>query len=393
MPARKRGHDEMVAQAKPPPRSENDLLDRVRSMSEFAALAQFIFMFGKAFKIDEIDIEDLERECILPMHSQVLSNLGLSILKWVSSFRALTLDNFEEYTRRQYLAKAPDLNPFGDEEEPKKFADFDVFTKIRVLHQLSIWTFWNPDRVREKFPDASLDEQISWRMDPCGWDAEERTYFILDDDRLYRQTEAPISEPVKKSRNARSRGGSSKRRRVSRIIPDSTEDEVDDNENEKGVDKDTGKLDHEANFEGKKWECVAVSMNDYNKFLDTIKKSRDPDEKNLCKYIVNEILPILEAREEERQRKEMRRLKELENMEKLLSAKRSSRLAGKMEKKREQEAVEEAERKKMADLQMAHKEQEKQRKMEDVSDVQHLFIFLTTIGSRIAYDDPRTTYS
>jgi hypothetical protein len=38
---------------------------------------------------------------------------------------------FDEYTRRQYLAKAPLRNPFGDEEEPANFNDFDTFTKVR----------------------------------------------------------------------------------------------------------------------------------------------------------------------------------------------------------------------------------------------------------------------
>lgn len=37
---------------------------------------------------------------------------------------------FDEYTRRQFLAKAPAKNPFGTEEQPLKFADFDVFTKV-----------------------------------------------------------------------------------------------------------------------------------------------------------------------------------------------------------------------------------------------------------------------
>lgn len=36
---------------------------------------------------------------------------------------------FDEYTRRQYMAKAPQRNPFGTEEEPAKFMDFDSFTK------------------------------------------------------------------------------------------------------------------------------------------------------------------------------------------------------------------------------------------------------------------------
>ncbi len=38
---------------------------------------------------------------------------------------------FEEYSRRQFLAKAPEKNPFGDDEQPVKFADFDVFKKVR----------------------------------------------------------------------------------------------------------------------------------------------------------------------------------------------------------------------------------------------------------------------
>jgi hypothetical protein len=59
-------------------------------------------------------------------------------------------------------------------------------------------------------------------------------------------------------------------------------------------------------------------------------------------------------------------LKELENLHKLASAKRSSRLAGKAEKQKEKDALDEAERKKLADLEMAHKEQERQRKLEEV---------------------------
>ena len=31
------------------------------------------------------------------------------------------------------MAKAPQRNPFGVEEEPAKFTEFDVFTKVREL--------------------------------------------------------------------------------------------------------------------------------------------------------------------------------------------------------------------------------------------------------------------
>jgi hypothetical protein len=43
---------------------------------------------------------------------------------------------FDEYTRRQYIAKAPNRNPFGVDEEPLKFNDFDVFTKVRSRMKL-----------------------------------------------------------------------------------------------------------------------------------------------------------------------------------------------------------------------------------------------------------------
>lgn len=69
---------------------------------------------------------------------------------------------FDEYTRRQYVAKAPQRNPFGTDETPKKFAEFDVFTKLRVLFQLSQWTLLNPDRIREKMLEAKDTEQTQW---------------------------------------------------------------------------------------------------------------------------------------------------------------------------------------------------------------------------------------
>jgi hypothetical protein len=69
---------------------------------------------------------------------------------------------FDEYTRRQFMAKAPERNPFGEEEEPKKFDDFDVFTKIRVLQQLSTWTLNNPNSIRERLGVLPDSEQAFW---------------------------------------------------------------------------------------------------------------------------------------------------------------------------------------------------------------------------------------
>jgi hypothetical protein len=45
---------------------------------------------------------------------------------------------FDEYTRRQYVAKAPHRNPYGVAEEPTKFADFDIFTKVRIYQLFNL---------------------------------------------------------------------------------------------------------------------------------------------------------------------------------------------------------------------------------------------------------------
>ena len=98
------------------PPKEPSLLERIRNMWEFANLAQWIFIFGRTVKIDEnLDVEvsislsarytsarwefgtlntkmiaqDLEMEC-LKTHSTVLAEIGLALLKFVSSHRGLT---------------------------------------------------------------------------------------------------------------------------------------------------------------------------------------------------------------------------------------------------------------------------------------------------------------
>ena len=50
MGSRKRGRDEMESSE---PAPEKSLLDKIRSTWEFANIMQYIFIFGKAVKIDE----------------------------------------------------------------------------------------------------------------------------------------------------------------------------------------------------------------------------------------------------------------------------------------------------------------------------------------------------
>ena len=113
-----------------------------------------------------------------------------------------------------------------------------------------------------------------------------------------------------------------------------------------------------------KWECLAVTLDEFTAFISTIEKSRDPNEKVLRKQIVDNVLPLLEKQEEARKRKQQQKERELLNIEKLAHAKRSSRIAGKMEQQKQEEEQRENERKKQAELSMAKKEQEKWNKLE-----------------------------
>lgn len=112
MPARKRARHEaeldkpIAAAEKAKP--HNETLVRLRNMWQFAALMQYMYIFGKPVKIDpDFDMEvcahppttqdilltiyqDLEHECLRPEASEKLAEIALTLLKFVSSHRGLT---------------------------------------------------------------------------------------------------------------------------------------------------------------------------------------------------------------------------------------------------------------------------------------------------------------
>ena len=287
---------------------------------------------------------------------------------------------FDEYTRRQYVAKAPTRNPFGVDDEPAKFDDFDVFTKVRVLQQLSTWTLGNAERIRAAMPQD--EDHVSWRMEPLGWDKDDRAYFVLDDNRLYRRTDEPPPPPLttpkpkskakKAAKKSKSRGTRSSKRRK---VEESEDEEMEEADAEAGAQDDTMMTNGDATsieddepgygFTSKTWECIAVTLDDYQEFLSTIFRTRDPNEKQLRKRIEEDVLPIIEKRAEALRAKQLKKMRELENLSKMATAKRSSRLAGKAEKEEQERAAREAEEKKLADIRMAHEEQERQKRIED----------------------------
>ncbi|KFA51807.1 hypothetical protein S40293_05858 [Stachybotrys chartarum IBT 40293] len=340
---------------------EPTLLHRIRNMWQFANLYQWIFLFGKAANIDDsLDIEDLETECLKP-NSPVLDDIALAVLKLVSSHRGLTHEILDSQARKQYLRYAPSLNPFGDGEEPVKFSGFDVITKIRVLQQLTQWTMIHPERIRDKMEETKDMEQTSWRIEPYGWDSEDRTYFVLDDNRVYRLTEsAPTPAPLYAKRKAHRAGRRSSKRRRGVSMGDPETDLAEDEGAHQPLDDGLG---------GMAWQCLAVSLEDVRTLLQTFDRTRDENEKTLRKQLENHLIPILERQEASRKRKELQREREQLNMAKMANAKRSSRLAGKAERRHQEESAKEEEQRLRAAEAAARHEELQQRRMEQARDL------------------------
>ena len=105
MVARKRNQQEMEEDIA---HEEPSMILRLRNMWEFASLMQYIQLFGKVVKIDDnldIDVssirvhnsytlinllQELEALCINTPNSVKLLEVGLALLKFVSSHRGLT---------------------------------------------------------------------------------------------------------------------------------------------------------------------------------------------------------------------------------------------------------------------------------------------------------------
>jgi hypothetical protein len=190
------------------------------------------------------------------------------------------------------------------------------------------------------------------RIEPYGWDSEDRTYYVLDDNRLYRLTEPPEpaipTKKMKKSKKMKTyRAGrrSSRRQRLSATSPD---DDMSDGDMLTEVGDAVATVDRtvgEDSLGGMIWECIAVTLNEVETFLDGIARSRDDNEKVLRNQIRDHLLPILQKQEDSRKRREQQRERELLNQAKLANAKRSSRIRGKIEQqKHDEDAKREEER-------------------------------------------------
>lgn len=184
---------------------------------------------------------------------------------------------------------------------------------------------------------------------------------------MYRRTDPPPPAPPQKAKaKPKPKAKKSRGTRASKRQKQSTPEVEEDVEEEEATAVQEPEAIEDDGFGGMKWECLCITLEDYQDFMSSIRKSRDPNEKILYKRIAEDVIPVLEGLAEEQARKQARKAKELENLQKLATAKRSSRISARVEKQKEVEEAEAIERKRQDELAMAKAEQAKQKKLEDV---------------------------
>lgn len=203
-------------------------------------------------------------------------------------------------------------------------------------------------------------------MEECGYDRHDRLYYIFDDNRLYRRTYPPLppmpsAKPKSNSKKARAAARASKRRktRASENFDDDTD--IDAEVRHEDVQQEPD----EDGFGGQKWECVAISLGEYQNFLSSIEKSRDPNEKALHKCITEDALPTIAEAEEKVRKKKEKHERELLALQKMASAKRSSRLEAKHQREIEEQATVEEEKKRQEAHAETRRHEEQQKKLDD----------------------------
>ncbi|RAL65071.1 hypothetical protein DID88_001178 [Monilinia fructigena] len=139
--ARKRGRQEMEAIEVP---KEPSMIDRLRICGNLQILHNGFSFLAKVSK---------------STRTSELRNLRWNVRKHTQLFcrdRPCFIKNLSPLTEDS----PPERNPFGTEEEPAKFAEFDAFTKIRVLQQLTQWAMISPERIRERMERPRISTNL-----------------------------------------------------------------------------------------------------------------------------------------------------------------------------------------------------------------------------------------
>ncbi|KAK6335292.1 hypothetical protein TWF718_010725 [Orbilia javanica] len=318
---------------------------------QFAAVWEFLFQFHKGLKSPYYEnIEDFARDLCSGSGTPLLHDVQIGLLKNVSSQRGLTIEMFDDYARRQYIHRRVPVNPFGTDPLPISFYSFEPEQRVLVLHQLSMWIISNTESFRSKIDPHKVMDHTDWRIDPIGWDSKGNTYYQFDNGYLYCRTE-PLQSPYQKWKSRKGTGSKSKRRKIVAEENDIEQTELSPDENETF----TSQIE---------WKCLCSNLEEYRTLVTKFEKSKHPDEKELRKVVLEDIVPVFEKEEQKRKRKLLEEEKELARLKLMSYRKRSARVDERIAKRREAEEREYALRQEQEEHERQEKEEMQKREEE-----------------------------
>lgn len=285
----------------------------LRSLKDFAAVCQFIHMFHPAFALDDFDTEQLEQALVDPQQMPYLVDLQARMLRALTQERHISFDNWFKYAQKEFEKRAQDQNPWL-EEDAVNYEYFSLETKLFILSSLCEWQLDDPEQFRSNFKEED-EVAVEWRVDPIGHDANDRTYWLFDDNRLYREN-PPVKANNKKAKQAAAKVAQQK------PVPDNRRGT---RRSTRGQKVEESEPEQEPEFEtppitpGVQWEPVCITQQEWEDFANLFHRSKHPDEKALHNLINDDILPKILGEFKEKEKKR-------EALEAIANRKRSSRI-------------------------------------------------------------------
>ncbi|KAJ3253115.1 hypothetical protein HK103_000865 [Boothiomyces macroporosus] len=241
----------LVPHAHTPVKSED--LKILWSMWQFSAISQFFQLFQEGMMLGFIDTEMLESEIINATHDSWIIDLQVRLLRLSTKNRFITPETWIGYLNKEFEKR------MTEEERPFKYTEDESFsyTKLSLKERVLTLHFICEMQLErlENFRPLGLFTEIqttSWRVEPIGKDSKGNIYWLFDDSRLY--MESPES-PSKKKKGKK--------------------------EKEEEEDKPTN------------WSLVCRTAEDWNEFANKFKSSRSALDKQLHRYVNQDLLPLV----------------------------------------------------------------------------------------------------
>ncbi|KAJ3153091.1 hypothetical protein HDU86_005389 [Geranomyces michiganensis] len=283
----------------------DESIAELRGYWEFAAVCQFLHLFKRGLRQEEFrefDTEELEMQLVTTPLDYRLIELHIILLRTLLgslNARLVTTESWRHYLSREWTRHDEETDV---ELEGVEYEDLPLRSKVIILHYLCEWQFDNNEKFRAALGE---DDETEWRVAPVGTDAKGNTYWLFDDNRLYK--EAPSTAPKGRSKK---------------------------------------------NARGKPtWELACITIEDWQAFPERFKKSRSAAEKAFYMWLTEEAVPKLLAHHEEKEKQ--RKLEEAQ-----INRKRSSRL--------QMREIERMELERQSQEQKQTKQSERLRKQEEI---------------------------